>query len=72
MEHRGIEYQVVQMIGARGGGRTGWKWSVRIDPFTSASGTEANRPNAVDAAVKAIDRALSPKVAKVKLVPRQD
>jgi hypothetical protein len=58
MEYRGIEYRVVEVVGERGG-HGGWKWSVRIDPYTSASGTEANRLAAVAAAEKKIDWALA-------------
>jgi hypothetical protein len=68
MKYRGIEYQVVQVVGERGGGRGCgrgardlWKWSIRIDPHTSASGTEANRLAAIAAAEKKIDGALAPK-----------
>jgi hypothetical protein len=70
MEHRGKEYQVEQVVGGSGHGRgghqngnAGWKWSIRIDPYSSASGTEANRAEAVEAAVQAIDRALGPKIS---------
>jgi hypothetical protein len=61
MEHRDVEYTVVQIINERGAaGNGGWKWSVRIDPYTSASGTEGNRVAAVAAAEKKIDQWLSP------------
>jgi hypothetical protein len=70
MNHRGIEYEVAQV--AVGGARIDWKWSVRIDPYTSAIGTEQSRPAAIAAAEKKIDRALTPTIAKVNLVPRQD
>jgi hypothetical protein len=69
MEHRGKEYHVERVVGGTGKGRgghqnenAGWKWSVRIDPYTSASGTEGNHAEAVEAALAAIDRALGPKV----------
>jgi hypothetical protein len=57
VEYRGIEYLVVQIINERGaGGNGGWKWSVRLDPFTSASGTEGNHLAATAAAEKKIDQ----------------
>jgi hypothetical protein len=58
MEHRGIEYQVVEVDRERGG-HGGWKWSVRLSPYTSASGTEANRVAAITAAERKIDLALA-------------
>jgi hypothetical protein len=69
MEHRGIEFQVVQLMDARGGGgmRAGWRWWVKITPYVSASGTEANEADAMNAAVDAIDRALGP----MNLMPKQ-
>jgi hypothetical protein len=51
------------MIGPRGGGRGGWKWSIRMSEYTSASGTEETRLDAIQAAVQAIDRALGPKIS---------
>jgi hypothetical protein len=64
MEHRGIEYTVVQNIE-----RGVWKW------FTSVAGIvligqQANQTEAVTAAEKAIDRALA--LHKVQLVPPDD
>jgi hypothetical protein len=69
MEYRGIEYQVVLLDVERGGTRAGWRWSVRIDPYTSASGTEGTRSEAIEAALQAIDRALASKVTKTGLDP---
>jgi hypothetical protein len=61
MEYRGIEYSVVQILNERGAaGHGGWKWSVRFDPFTSASGTEHNRVAAIVAVEKKIDHWLRP------------
>jgi hypothetical protein len=59
----------VQLIDGRGTGnkRAGWRWSVKITPYVSASGTEANEADAMNAAVDAIDRALGP----VNLMPKQ-
>jgi hypothetical protein len=60
-EYRGIEYSVVQVINDRGAaGNGGWKWSVRFDSFTSASGTEGNRFAAVAAVEQKIDQWLRP------------
>jgi hypothetical protein len=56
MNHRGIEYEVAQV--AVGGVRVDWKWSVRIDPYTSAIGGEQSRSAATAAAEKKIDRAV--------------
>jgi hypothetical protein len=47
MEYRGIEYQVVLADVERDGARAGWRWSIRIDPYTSATGTEGTRPAAI-------------------------
>jgi hypothetical protein len=67
MEHRGKEYQVERVVGGTGNGRgghqnenAGWKWSIRMSPFSSASGTEDTRSDAIEAAERAIDRALGP------------
>jgi hypothetical protein len=62
MEYRGIEYQVMEMIGERGG-HGGWKWSVRIDPNTSASGTEGSRLAAIATVERKIDWALATKMS---------
>jgi hypothetical protein len=65
MEYCGIEYQVAEVIGEPGhGGHAGWKWSVRLSPYMSASGTEENRAAAITAAEKKIDLALPPKIAE--------
>ena len=72
MEFRGIEYQVAQMDRARGNTRRDWKWSIRLTQYSSASGTEGNEPNAINAAERAINRALGPKEPKPKSVPRRD
>jgi hypothetical protein len=72
MEHRGVEYRVVQTIE-----RGIWMWTVAIEPRSfrgATSGTEKSRDAAIATAEQAIDRWLVPniKVAKVKLEPRQD
>jgi hypothetical protein len=53
-------------------GHVDWRWSVRIDPYTSAVGVEHSRTAAIAAAEKKIDRALASKIAKVNLVPKRD
>jgi len=61
MEYRSVEYQVVELSDGSGSKRSGgnlWKWSVRLSPHVSASGTEANRVVAIGAAEKKIDLAL--------------
>jgi len=65
MQHRGVEYTVVQGIG-----RQLWKWAVSIDakPLT---GQAATKSEAVAEAERAIDRALAAK--KLRLVrPEQE
>jgi len=61
MEHRGIEYTVVQGLG-----RHLWKWSASVAGVV-IMGQAAIKPEAVAEAERAIDRALAPK--KVRLVP---
>jgi hypothetical protein len=61
MEHRGIEYSVVQGIR-----RNLWKWSASVANVV-ISGQAATKSEAVAEAERAIDRALAPK--KVRLVP---
>jgi hypothetical protein len=63
VEHRSIEYAVVQGIE-----RGVWKWSVSVEGMIVA-GQEQTRPEAIAAAEKAIDRAINSK--KVRLVPPQ-
>jgi len=61
MEHRGIEYTVVQGLG-----RHLWKWSASVAGVV-IMGQAAIKSEAVAEAERAIDRALAPK--KVRLVP---
>jgi hypothetical protein len=61
MEHRDIEYAVVQGIK-----RGAWKWSASVEGVV-IMGNEQTRSAAMAAAEKAIDRALAQK--KVRLVP---
>jgi hypothetical protein len=62
MEYRGVEYSVVQSVE-----RGKWTWSLSLDTNTKQSGEANNKPAAVIAAERAIDRALEPK--KQRLVP---
>ena len=61
MEHRGVEYRIIQSIK-----RGFWKWSVETEAGTK-SGTTDSRDAAMAAAKRAIDAALDPK--KRKLIP---
>jgi hypothetical protein len=61
MEHKGLEYTVVQGIERRV-----WKWSASVAGVV-VTGQEPSKSAAVAAAENAIDRALVQK--KVRLVP---
>jgi hypothetical protein len=61
MEHRGVEYRIIQ--GIKPGD---WKWSVETETGTK-SGTSGRKDAAVIAAKRAIDSALGPK--RQKLIP---
>ena len=61
MEHRGVEYRIVQGIQ-----RGLWKWSVETETGTK-SGISDSKDAAMAAAKRAIDNALDPK--KRKLIP---
>ena len=56
MEHRGIEYSVVQGVE-----RGTWKWFAVIDATVTKSGQSKSKPAAVADAERAIDRAIAPK-----------
>ena len=62
MEHRGLEYSVVQGIDPN----QRWRWTVTL-PDRLATGLAMNRSAAEAEAVRMINRVLAPK--KVKLVP---
>jgi YD repeat-containing protein len=53
MEHRGIEYTVVQTINP-----SGWKWSFERDGRSPRSGIAFNRAEAINAARRAISQLL--------------
>ena len=55
MEHRGVEYRIIQGIQ-----RGLWKWSVEAETGTK-SGTSDSKDAAMTAAKRAIDNALDPK-----------
>jgi hypothetical protein len=58
MEHRGVEYRIIQGI------KPGlWKWSVETETGTK-SGTSDRKDAAVIAVKLAIDNALDPKIRK--------
>jgi hypothetical protein len=62
MQHRGIEYTIVQGIE-----RGIWRWTVWLGNNISKSGQAIGKEKAVDQATHAINRALA--VKKVQLVP---
>jgi hypothetical protein len=55
MEHRGVEYRIMQGIQ-----RGLWKWSVETETGTK-SGTSESKDAAMNAARRVIDNALNPK-----------
>ena len=55
MEHRGIQYQVVQTASP-----TGWRWTVQLDDKRIRAGISFSKGNAIFQAVTAIDKALGP------------
>ena len=61
MEHRGVEYRILQGIE-----RGLWKWSVETETGTK-SGTSDSKDAAMATAKRAIDTALDP--IKRKLIP---
>jgi hypothetical protein len=65
MEHRDVEYSVVQLINS-----TRWKWTVQLKPGRSRSGVAASRVLAVRHAERAIDNTIRIPSAK-KLQPKQ-
>jgi hypothetical protein len=53
MEHRGIQYQVLQTANP-----TGFLWTVYLDEKRTRTGVSFSRENAIFNAVRAIDKAL--------------
>jgi hypothetical protein len=54
MEHKGVQYQVVQTANP-----TGWKWTVQLAEGRTKTGVSFSRGHAIFYAINAIDRALS-------------
>jgi hypothetical protein len=69
MEHRGIEYRIVQTASP-----TGWRWTVHLDEYRLRTGTSFSKGNAIFKAVNVIDKALamSSKAALVGESPSHD
>jgi hypothetical protein len=59
MEHRGIQYQVVQTANP-----TGWKWTIELAGGRTKTGASFSRGNAIFNAVRAIDNAIKIPLAK--------
>jgi hypothetical protein len=59
MDHRGIEYTIVQGIG-----RDTWRWTVALGNNISKSGQAIGKPEAVAQATRAINRALARKTER--------
>jgi hypothetical protein len=55
MEHKGVQYQVVQTANP-----TGWKWTVNLPDGRTRMGTSFSRGNAIFNAVRAIEKAFGP------------
>jgi hypothetical protein len=53
MEHRGIQYQVVQTASP-----TGWKWTVQLADGRTRTGVSFSRGHAIFYAINVIDLAL--------------
>jgi hypothetical protein len=53
MEHKGIEYQIVQTAHP-----TGWRWTVYLDDGHSKTGVSSSRQYAIYDATNAIEKAL--------------
>ena len=64
MEYKGIQYSVVQTIGA-----ARWKWSIETEPGRMRGGIAATRLQAICKAKRAIEEAI--KVKRTKSPPTQ-
>ena len=53
MDHRGIQYQVVQTASP-----TGYRWTVQLNATRMKTGTSSSRGNAIFQAARAIDLAI--------------
>jgi hypothetical protein len=54
MEHKGIQFQIVQMANP-----TGWIWTLELDEGRTKIGVSFSKANAIFNAISAIDKALS-------------
>jgi hypothetical protein len=54
MEHKGIEYQIVETTHP-----TGWRWTVHLDDGQTKTGMSSSRQYAIYDATNAIEKALS-------------
>jgi hypothetical protein len=54
MEHKGIQFQIVQMANP-----TGWIWTLELDKGRTKIGVSFSKANAIFNAISAIDKALS-------------
>jgi hypothetical protein len=54
MEHKGVQYQVVQTANP-----TGWKWTVELGNGRTKTGDTFSRVNGIRLALLAIDRAVA-------------
>jgi hypothetical protein len=54
MEHKGVQYQVVQTAGL-----TGWQWTVQLAEGRTKTGVSFSRGHAIFYAINAIELALS-------------
>jgi major membrane immunogen (membrane-anchored lipoprotein) len=52
MEHKGIEYQIIQTLS-----RSEWKWVVFLSPTQTKEGATTSKKKAIEAAIQTIDRA---------------
>jgi hypothetical protein len=57
VEHRGLQYQIVQTANP-----TGFRWTVQLDASRTRTGTSPSKGNAIFKAVSVIDRALGAKI----------
>jgi hypothetical protein len=54
VEHKGVQYQVVQTANP-----TGFKWIVHLDENRTKTGLSYSRTSAISSAVRAIDKVMS-------------
>jgi hypothetical protein len=56
MDHRGIEYQVVQTANP-----SGYRWTIQLDAMKTRTGTSASKGNAIFQVARVIDTAIKAK-----------